>query len=144
MSLRVKPDKRRTEITDIAPCGMNCNICYASMRERGKHCPGCLGGEKDKAKSCILCSIRNCGRRKGEAAYCFSCEIFPCTRLKQLDARYLKNYGMSMIENLKDIMKNGITEFVSRENLRWICTECGNKLCVHRKECPGCGHPRLQ
>jgi len=140
MPLRVMPDKRRTTISDIAPCGMNCRICYATIREKGNHCPGCLGEDKNKTKSCILCRIRNCHRLKGNARYCFSCDIFPCSRLKQLDARYRKKYGMSMIENLNCIQHFGIRKFVRMETARWICIKCGNKLCVHMAECPGCGH----
>lgn len=30
--------------TLIAPCGMNCQLCYAFQREKNK-CPGCLGDE---------------------------------------------------------------------------------------------------
>jgi hypothetical protein len=142
MPLRVIPDERKTTIKDIAPCGMNCRVCYGTMREKGNRCPGCLGGEKNKNKSCISCRIRNCDHRKKNARYCFSCTIFPCSRLKQLDVRYRKKYGMSMIENLNRIQCAGIREFVRIENVRWICTICGKKLCVHRAECPGCGHAR--
>ncbi|NLD92830.1 MAG: DUF3795 domain-containing protein [Fibrobacter sp.] len=140
MPLRVIPDKRRTTIKDIAPCGMNCRICYATMREKKEHCPGCRGGDSDKTKSCILCRIRKCYRIKRNAKYCYSCDIYPCSRLKQLDVRYQKNYGMSMIENLNHIQHAGIREFVRSENERWICTACGKKLCVHRVDCPSCGH----
>jgi hypothetical protein len=140
MPLRVKSDERKTRIKDIAPCGMNCSVCYATMRENSVQCPGCLGGDKNKNKSCISCRILNCDRRKEDAKYCFSCDVFPCSRLKQLDARYRKKYGMSMIDNLNNILKMGVREFVCRENSRWICTECGKKLCVHRAECPNCGN----
>lgn len=141
MPLRVIPDEHRTTIKDIAPCGMNCRICYATTRKKGKHCPGCRGGDIDKSKSCISCRIRNCDRIKRNAKYCYSCDIYPCLRLKQLDARYQKNYGMSMIENLNNIQHTGIRKFVRSENERWICSVCGKKLCVHRANCPSCGHP---
>lgn len=140
MPLRIIPDERRMTVKDIAPCGMNCRVCYATMREKGNHCPGCLGGEKNKTQSCISCRIRNCDHRKVNAKYCYSCDTFPCSRLKQLDARYQKKYSMSMIENLKRIEHAGIQKFVRSENLRWLCTKCGKKLCVHRMECPNCGY----
>ena len=140
MPLRVTSDERRTTINDIAPCGMNCRLCYATMREKGNRCPGCFGDDENKAKSCITCSIRNCNRLKNKGRYCFSCAIFPCTRLKQLDARYRKKYGMSMIENLNQIEHTGIRKFVRSENERWVCSLCGKKLCVHRADCLSCGY----
>ncbi len=141
MPLRVKPDNRRTKRKDIAPCGMNCSLCYATMREKGNNCPGCRGGETNKTKSCIACRIRKCEKLKGDTEFCYSCDIFPCSRLKQLDARYRKNYGMSMRENLDQIRREGIRAFVRRENERWRCSSCGTTLCVHRPDCPCCGNP---
>ncbi|NLP03034.1 MAG: DUF3795 domain-containing protein [Fibrobacter sp.] len=141
MPLRIIPDERRTTIKDIAPCGMNCSVCFAAMRKKGKHCPGCRGGDIDKAKSCISYRIRNCNRLNRNAKYCYSCDIFPCFRLKQLDVRYQEKYSMSMIENLNRIEHAGIREFVRSENERWICTSCGKKLCVHNANYPDCGHP---
>ncbi|MFZ3074083.1 MAG: hypothetical protein WA093_03070 [Minisyncoccales bacterium] len=41
----------------IAPCGMNCALCMAYLREKN-HCPGC-GGEAIGA--CQKCTIKNCG-----------------------------------------------------------------------------------
>lgn len=35
------------KISLIAPCGMNCSICMAYLREKNK-CPGCRGNDIDK------------------------------------------------------------------------------------------------
>jgi len=35
----------------IAPCGMNCGICLAYLREK-KKCPGCNGSNEDKQVYC--------------------------------------------------------------------------------------------
>ena len=43
----------------IAPCGMNCGICMAYLREQ-KKCPGCHGSNKDKPVYCVKCRIKNC------------------------------------------------------------------------------------
>jgi hypothetical protein len=116
----------------IAPCGMNCGICMAFLREKNR-CPGCrsLGVKHPK------CRIRNCADMNGR--YCFSCSGFPCRLLKNLDKRYRKKYGMSMIENLESIRAVGIRKFVTSEKERWACPGCGGTINVHRHCCSICG-----
>ena len=43
----------------IAPCGMNCGICMAYLREK-KKCPGCRVADTNKAITVIRCKIKNC------------------------------------------------------------------------------------
>ena len=88
----------------IAPCGMNCGICMAHLREKNR-CQGCQEAEKNKPKTRVFCKIRICQERKGK--YCFNCPRFPCDRLKSLDKRYRTKYGMSEIENLEFIRCRG-------------------------------------
>jgi hypothetical protein len=128
----------------IAPCGMNCRLCWGYIRENNT-CPGCRrinSQESDKSKHRTKCIIRNCEQlAKGNIKYCSeSCDRFPCTRLKNLDKRYRTKYGMSMIENLNMIYDFGIREFIRNEKLKWICPECGDMICVHRPTCLSCGY----
>ncbi len=127
----------------IAPCGMNCAICIGHMREKNK-CLGCRGIDENKPKGCRKCVINSCHiLKKNRMLFCSEkCEEFPCTRLKNLDKRYRLKYGMSMIENLKNIDKSGISKFVKFEQKRWKCMKCGNLLCVHRDSCLECGEKR--
>ncbi len=124
----------------IAPCGMNCGLCMAYLREK-KHCPGCNGDDAQKPSiSCIRCSIKSCDNLKDtKSGFCVDCAEFPCTRLKHLDKRYRTKYGMSMIENLETIQSLGMNAFVKKERLRWTCTKCGGTLCVHKGSCVNCG-----
>ncbi|MBM3156568.1 MAG: DUF3795 domain-containing protein [Chloroflexi bacterium] len=127
----------RTEL--IAPCGMNCGICMAYLRQKNK-CPGCRAPDVDKAVSVLRCRIKNCAAfQNGKAKYCFECDGFPCGVLKHLDKRYRTRYGMSMIENLDNIKKRGIRRFVRSEKVRWACTACGGTICVHKGYCYTCG-----
>jgi Protein of unknown function (DUF3795) len=124
--------------TLIAPCGMNCRLCLAYIRDK-KACPGCRGDNSLKSKACVTCKIKNCGQiAKEKVKYCFSCESFPCARLNHLDKRYRTKYGMSMIDNLKAIRKSGIRHFIRNEKERWACPECGEMICVHRPKCLYC------
>lgn len=124
----------------IAPCGMNCALCHAYVREK-KSCPGCRGSDDAKSKSCLTCRIKSCGKiAKGGIKYCFGCDDYPCARLRHLDKRYRTNYGMSMIENLDAIRSLGIRRFIEMEKKRWACPACGKLLCVHKPVCLSCGH----
>lgn len=130
--------KTGTRISDIAPCGMNCRLCIAYLREKNK-CDGCLTPNTKCSKACTL---RFCDKRKGK--YCdHTCTTFPCKRLKNLDKRYREKYGMSMLKNLEYIETLGIRHFVKNENSRWKCPECGELVCVHRSECLKCQNTRI-
>lgn len=109
----------------IAPCGINCGQCLHFLRPQNK-CPGCFSGRKVNGK-CIKCGIKLCQNRKGE--YCFDCEQFPCDRLKCLDNRYREKYGISEIENLINLKKQGIKKFMAHEQQKWVNSE--GILCVH-------------
>jgi len=119
----------------IAPCGMNCGICSGYLREKNK-CHGCRGRGPGKPEYCKTCKMVTCDKAKGK--YCFSCDSYPCTRLKQLDKRYRTKYNMSMLENLENIRKLGIRKFVRNEKKRWAC-KCGGVINVHKGVCFECG-----
>jgi hypothetical protein len=93
--------------------------------------------------STVRCRIKNCGRIADDGLkYCFGCDKYPCTRLRQLDKRYRTRYGMSMLENLEAIKTGGVRRFVASEKAKWKCAGCGSVLCVHRPACLACGRPR--
>ncbi len=128
----------------IAPCGMNCRLCWGHMREKNT-CPGCRSidsRDSQKSKYRTTCKIKNCKKfSKGKNKYCSdSCGNFPCARLKQLDKRYRAKYGMSMLENLRMIHEFGIRHFIRNEKAKWICPECGEIICVHKPTCLSCGY----
>jgi hypothetical protein len=124
----------------IAPCGMNCSLCHAYIRDKNV-CPGCHGRDDLKSKSCAMCHIKNCEIRKaGEFKYCFLCSEYPCLWMKRIDKRYRTKYAMSMIDNLEYIKQYGIRKFVRREKKKWVCAACGKLICVHKKTCIFCGY----
>lgn len=126
----------------IAPCGMNCRLCRAYMRDRNA-CPGCRDDDSVKPKTRVTCRIKNCEKlRQGKGRYCFGCDMFPCDRLRHLDERYRTRYGMSMIDNLGTIRKFGMGAFLRKEKEKWTCPGCGQLLCVHKPQCLSCDTPR--
>lgn len=122
----------------MAPCGMNCGICSAHLRDKNR-CVGCNIDLPQKVNHCFTCSIKNCDQKPGGSSFCFDCKQYPCARLKQLDKRYVTKYGMSMLDNLDKIKKFGIKKFMRAENTRWVCGECGSPISIHNKKCYSCG-----
>ncbi|MBU2494688.1 MAG: DUF3795 domain-containing protein [Bacteroidetes bacterium] len=127
------------KVSLIAPCGMNCGLCYAFQRNKNK-CAGCNSFSPAKPNHCRNCTIKKCVHLKNSGSkYCVDCEIYPCARLKSLDKRYRTKYGMSLIENLNAIKRDGIRKFTQNEKIKWKCYNCGNIICVHDELCPVCG-----
>jgi len=124
----------------IAPCGINCRLCRAYVRDK-KACPGCREDGASKSNACVTCQIKNCEVRiNGKIEYCFDCDQFPCERLIHLDKRYRTKYETSPIDNLINIKNIGIRDFIENENMKWACPECGAMLCMHKPHCLSCGH----
>lgn len=122
----------------IAPCGMNCGVCIAFLRDKNR-CSGCRSRDKSLPRHCSTCQISNCeSLKKSASPFCFDCEKFPCARVRQLDARYIKNYRTSLIGNLREIQTNGLENFLINETERYICTNCHQVLSVHRDHCIYC------
>lgn len=122
----------------IAPCGMNCALCLANLREK-KKCLGCNSDEGYKAESRNKCIIKNCPViKENESGFCYECEKFPCQRLKQLDKRYRLKYNMSMLENLMHIKDWGMDSFLTSQKNKYRCENCGGFICVHRGYCLKC------
>lgn len=122
----------------IAPCGMNCNICMAYLREKNK-CPGCRGSDTNKSFTRIRCRIKNCEMlKKTKSKFCFECEKIPCTRMRHLDKRYRTKYGMSMIDNLEFIKKHGVNKLIKKEEKKWKCQKCGGVISCHNRKCYVC------
>ncbi len=126
----------------VAPCGMNCGVCIAYLRDK-KPCVGCRGiGEKPK--HCNRCIIANCNYLSATASqFCYDCEKFPCTRLDQLDKRYRTKYRTSLIQNLEEIRDKGLHHFLENEDSTRRCVNCGNIISVHRDFCMICKTPIL-
>ena len=136
----IRTKTNQTDPTLIAPCGINCRLCHAYVRDK-KVCPGCRGDDTLKSKTCATCKIKNCEKMaRGNIEYCFDCAEFPCTLLAHLDRRYRTKYGTNVIDNLASIKKIGIMNFVKNENNKWACPECDAMICMHKQQCLSCGY----
>ena len=123
----------------IAPCGINCGVCLAYLRDKNS-CSGCLGPDEEKRPSCRVCKKKTCEEHaKAEFTYCFECPKFPCKAMKDLEKRYTTKYHYSPITTLNKIKEEGFDAFLAREEEKWKCKNCGATLCVHRETCLKCG-----
>jgi hypothetical protein len=43
-----------------------------------------------------------------------------------------------MIENLDYIREYGLEAFLSKEEIKWRCPECGGRICCHNGLCLNC------
>ncbi len=129
-----------TNVTLIAPCGIDCGRCAAYLRKRNP-CPGCRAVDPHMPKTRVQCRIKNCERlAAGGFMYCAECDQMPCEYVAHLDKRYRTKYGTSVVENLLLIRKRGVIALVKSENTRWACPRCGAMLCMHKPACLSCGY----
>lgn len=121
----------------LAPCGMDCLICYAHLKKK-KPCRGCLLDDTDKPERCRSCRIKSCARERG-LAYCHQCPDYPCRAIRTLDKSYRQRYQTSLIENGRTVAATGLAAFFTAERTRWSCQECGGVVSLHDRECSECG-----
>lgn len=134
------PSKFSVEL--LAPCGMNCGVCKAYLaysrgvpKQRGKitHCVGCL----IRNKNCYI--KRGCKKlSKGQIKFCFECAELPCKNLARLDKRYRERYGVSLVENLKQLKSVGVEAFLMAEQAKFACPSCGDVISIHDGRCYIC------
>jgi len=123
--------------TELAPCGMNCLVCYTYLRKK-KPCMGCHGQDASKPEHCRTCRIKNCASNRG-INFCFECASFPCPTIKRLDKSYQQRYQVSLIENAIRIKTVGAKQHLREEKQKWTCVQCGGVISLHDRVCSRCG-----
>jgi hypothetical protein len=125
----------------VALCGLNCATCIAffgytmSGKKRKAACKGC----RTRPSLCVFIK-KGCKMlaNKEQVEYCFECSDFPCETLVKLEETYVKEYGLSLVGNLKYIEANGIDAFLKNEQEKWKCPTCSGVTCIHTKKCYTC------
>jgi hypothetical protein len=124
-------------VTLIAPCGMNCAVCYVYLRKK-KPCLGCRGQDEAKPDHCRQCKIKDCASGQG-VDFCFNCPTFPCPVIKRLDKSYRQRYQISLIENALRLETIGARQYLIEEKEKWTCPACGGAISLHDRVCSECG-----
>ncbi|MGL4605851.1 MAG: DUF3795 domain-containing protein [Eubacteriaceae bacterium] len=121
----------------IAPCGVNCMACSAHLDKKNP-CPGCRAPEvKITRKSCRNCVKKKCAFEQG-FEWCFECGRFPCSHIKSLNKRYLKNYNVDLVQNGLDARQD-MASFLKAQKKRFTCEICGGIINQHHRHCSECG-----
>lgn len=126
----------------IAPCGINCGICEAYLREKNP-CYGCMSEKNLRTTHYhVNCGKKTCTPRKHnqDFYFCIECDRYPCQKLTSLRERYVKNYQVDIFENMKMIKEEGMESFLLKEKKKWTCPNCGKMLSVHKPDCLFCGY----
>lgn len=125
------------DLNMLAPCGVNCAVCYKHVGAQKTPCNGCQNGEQGKTWRCINCAIKCCVAENG-VTHCFACTMFPCKRIKNL-ARSYKRYHADLIHNNLYAKEAGISAFLEKERQKWLCTNCGGVISLQDNACSICG-----
>ncbi len=128
-------------LTMLAPCGMNCRVCYVHLRPK-KSCLGCHGQDERKPEHCRRCKIKDCATSLG-VSFCFECSSFPCILIKRMDKSYRQRYQASLIENARRLQSLGAAQYLLQEQEKWTCASCGGVISLHDRVCSECGE-RMQ
>lgn len=128
------------ETVMLAPCGMNCAVCYKHVgaKKNAKPCEGCLKGDSGKPEHCRICKIKLCAQEQG-LAHCYACTDFPCKLIKSIEKSYVKRYGTSLIENSVTAKTEGVEKFLDKDRKKWTCRDCGGAFSLHDGVCSECG-----
>lgn len=120
----------------LAPCGMNCLLCYKHLGK--KPCAGCLTGEANKPGHCRACSIKECAAAQG-VRHCFECGAFPCKGLKALDKSYRTRYGVSLTQGSLLAKEEGVQALFKQQRTTYTCAQCDGVISLHDGDCSQCG-----
>ena len=124
------------DVTMLAPCGLNCMLCY---RHLGKNpCPGCrarLSEPDDYQRKCIM---RACVFDRGLFA-CAECADRPCKRVKAFTKRYREGYGVDLAADAARLREIGAEALMRGQIEAHTCPACGHLINLHFGVCSGCG-----
>ena len=119
----------------LAPCGLNCMLCY---RHLGKNpCPGCharLGEPDTYRRACIM---RACVLERGYVS-CADCAERPCKRMKTFQKRYREGYGVDLTADAARLREAGAEAFLREQIAAHTCEDCGHVIDLHYGRCGGC------
>lgn len=143
----------------LAPCGLYCGVCgvYYATRDKNENfmerlagfyrgsvpdgdnlstddleCEGCLSD--NTSIFCKVCNIKDCTRSKGYEG-CHECDDFPCQYIDEFPIPVGKKVIQRVIPYWRE---HGTEKWVSDEEARYICPECGHMLFRGAKRCNKC------
>jgi len=128
------------DVTMLAPCGLNCMLCYRHLGK--KPCPGCRARLSEPDEYQRKCVMRACVAERGLFS-CADCTDRPCKRVKVFGKRYREGYGVDLAADAEQIRAAGAEAFLCSQLAAYTCGDCGHLINMHDGICSGCGrqHP---
>jgi hypothetical protein len=124
------------DTTMLAPCGLNCLLCY---RHLGKHpCPGCRAKLPESDTYQNKCVMRTCTTERGLTT-CAECKERPCKRVKAFAKRYRDGYGVDLAADAMQLRSEGAEALLQQQIASHTCQTCGHLIDLHYGKCSGCG-----
>ena len=135
----MKPPER-IDANMLAPCGLNCMLCYRHLGK--KPCPGCRARESQPDEYQRKCVMRACVTARGLFS-CAACNERPCKRMKTFGKRYREGYGVDLAADAAKIRDVSTETFLREQIIAHTCDVCGHLINMHDGICSGCGrqHP---
>lgn len=146
----------------LAPCGLYCGVCgvYFATRDDNAafldklgafyqgamgldnplpreelQCKGCMS---DKVSLfCRVCAIKECTAKKGYEG-CHECADWPCEHVENFPVPVGKKVIMRAVPYWRE---HGTEKYISDEEARYVCPQCGNKTFRGAKRCNKCKTP---
>jgi hypothetical protein len=81
--------------------------------------------------------VRKCAIEK-EVEYCFECGDYSCERMIDFLEKQAAHHKIHL-NNLARIAEAGLDVWLSEQNKRWSCENCGTKFHFDQKTCLKCG-----
>lgn len=128
------------DVTMLAPCGLNCMLCYRHLSK--KPCPGCRARLSEPDEYQRKCIMRSCVQERGLFS-CAECADRPCKRMKVFGKRYREGYGIDLAADAAKIRVVGVEAFLCDQIATYTCNLCGHLINMHDGVCSGCNrqHP---
>ena len=135
----------------LAPCGLYCGVCGIHIAHRDDNekfkeklapvygvtpeqirCNGCLSDET--FTFCRVCPIKSCTAEKKYEG-CHQCADFPCSNIEEFPFEVARKVMMRAIPQWREM---GTEKWVTAEEARYQCPECGEQLFRGAKRCRQC------
>lgn len=126
---------RETDAAMIAPCGLNCALCYRHLGK--KPCPGCRKLEPEPESYQRKCVMRDCVSARGLFS-CADCVQRPCKRVKAFEKRYREGYGVDLAADAARQREAGVETLFQEQIESHTCGVCGHLINLHDGICSGC------
>ncbi|HWQ98293.1 MAG TPA: DUF3795 domain-containing protein [Clostridia bacterium] len=123
------------DTTMLAPCGLNCMLCYRHLGK--KPCPGCRARLSEPDEYQRKCIMRSCVQERGLFS-CAACADRPCKRMKVFGKRYREGYGVDLAADAEKIREVGVEVFLRDQIAAYTCDLCGHLINMHDGICSGC------